>query len=121
MSSGPGSARRHPILGSASIVIGLAIGYEFIAVMVARGESPLDWTLVIPVYIIASLVGGGVLLILGKRLGYLVALVAWSSLIVFLVLFLVWPQNRDSAIGAALLALIGLAVLVNLFRKSPTQ
>jgi len=110
--------KRHPVLGAGSIVIGLAIGYEFVAVMAARRESPFDWTLVIPVYIIASFVGGGALLILGRRLGYLLTLIAWSSLGVFLVLFLVWPQSDDAAMGAALLALIGLAVIVGLFTKS---
>ena len=112
--------QRHPIPGTATIVVGVAIGYEFVAAMVVRRWSPIDWTLIIPVYIIASFIGGGALLILGRRLGYLLTLIAWSSLGVLLVLFLVWPQSHDAAMGAALLALFGLAVLVLMFRKSST-
>jgi hypothetical protein len=111
--------QRHPMLGAASIIVGAGLAYLFISEASQYQKPPLDWTIVIPGYFFTIFIAAGLLLILGRRIGYLVGVIAWSSLSAAFALFVFDPPvGEDVTLVAALFALIGISVVTYLVVKS---
>jgi hypothetical protein len=111
--------QRHPVLGTVSIIVGLGLGYLFIAEATQYHEPPHDWTIVVPGYFVAIFVAAGLLLLRGRKGSYLVAVAAWSSLTALFVLFLFDPPaNRDVTLSSAVFGVVGASVVVYLLVQS---
>ena len=111
--------QKHPVLGTVSLIIGLGLGYLFVAEAAQNHDFPLDWTIIVVAYFIGIFIAAGVLLLLRHRWAYVVALAAWGSLTGLLALFLFDPPaNRDIALSSAVLGVIGIIVVLYLLTRS---
>ena len=111
--------QRHPSLGVVSIVVGAGLAYLFISEASQYRKFPLDWTIVIPGYFFAIFIAAGLLLILGRRIGYLVGVIAWTSLSAAFALFVFDPPaGEDVTLVAGLFVLVGISVVSYLVAKS---
>jgi len=111
--------QRHPWLGAVSIVVGSGLAYLFISEASQYRKFPLDWTIVIPGYFFAIFIAAGLLLILGRRIGYLVGVIAWTSLSALFALFVFEPPSgEDVTLVTALFALVGIGVVTYLVAQS---
>jgi len=111
--------QKHPVLGTVSLVVGLGLGYLFIAEATQNNELPHDWTIIVVAYFIGVFVAAGVLLLLRHKAAYVVAVAAWGSLTGLFALFLFDPPaNRDIAFSSAVFGAIGISVVVYLLTQS---